>query len=319
MVKVAAASVTFWDVKYRIGPHPGTPPGLFPLPQQLGREAAGEVVGIGAEVQRVKPGDRVVGAVHPADPYSDEAIRGVGNLSRMKMPGHQVAGGYAEYLVRDETEWLPIPVGLSFEQAAVTVWSFATSHRVVVDRLRVGLGDTVLIAGASGAMGQASLQLAKLVGGRVIATTRSEAKVATLEEVGADEVVVTDDLDRAGKAVLALTDGQGVDHAVDYTGSIEVLGFMGRVLRAGGNILISSGEGGSQPVPFRPADFIVREMNVLGVRAARANDARMALMLAGRGTIHSRIAARFGLEEAGQAHHLLETSRELTGRIVLVP
>lgn len=319
MVKVAAASVTFWDVKYRIGPHPGTPPGLFPLPQQLGREAAGEVIGIGPDVQRVNIGDRVVGAVHPADPYSDEAVRGVGNLSRMKMPGHQVAGGYAEYLVRDETEWLPVPASLSLDEAAVTVWAFATSHRVVVDRLQVELGDTVLIAGASGGMGQATLQLAKLVGANVIATTRFEEKASRLRELGADEAVVTQDLGLAADEVRAITGNRGVDHAIDYTGSRDLLQFMGQVLRPGGKILISSGEGSSEPVPFRPAQFLVQEMTVLGIRGARANDARVALMLAGQRKIHSRIAARLPLSEAGAAHELLETSQELTGRIVLVP
>lgn len=318
MVKVAAASVTYWDVKYRIGPHPGTPPGLFPLPQQLGREAAGEVIGVGAEVQRVEIGDRVVGAVHPADPYSDEAVRGVGNLSQMKMPGHQVLGSYAQYLVRDQTEWLPVPASLSLEEAAVTVWSFATAHRVIVDRLEVKLGDTVLIAGASGGMGQATVQLAKLVGGRVIATTRFEEKTASLRDVGADEVIVAKDLDLANE-VRALTGGHGVDHAIDYTGDHDLLRSIGRALRPGGKILISSGEGSSDPVPFRPAQFLVQEMSVLGIRGARANDARMALMLACQGKIHTRIADRFPLSEARAAHERLETARNLTGRIVLLP
>ena len=197
------------------------------------------------------------------------------------MPGHQVAGGYAEYLVRDETEWLAVPASLPLDEAAVTIWSFATSHRVIVDRLRVNLGDTVLVAGASRGMGRASLQLAKLVGARVIATTRSEAKAQSLLD-SADGVVVTHDLEKAAAEVRALTDGHGVEHAIDYTGNRDVLAFMSSVLRPGGQILISAGEGSSEPVPFRPAQFLVQEMTVLGIRAARANDARMVLILAGQ-------------------------------------
>ena len=108
-----------------------------------------------------KPGDRVVGVTHPEDPDSIETARGLGNLSRnLAIPGHQAFGSYAQYLVRDERMWLPLPDGVDYEQAGVALWPFSSSHRVVHDRLKVRLCDTVLIAGASGGMGQATMQLA---------------------------------------------------------------------------------------------------------------------------------------------------------------
>ena len=93
--------------------------------------------------------------------------------------------------------WLPLPDGVDYEQAGVALWPFSSSHRVVRDRLQVKPGDNVLVTGASGGMGQATLQLAKLAGARVIATTRHEAKAAMLRELGADAVVVTADEDQA--------------------------------------------------------------------------------------------------------------------------
>ena len=95
LVKNLAGSVSRWDVKYRAGDLaryqiPGRAP--FPLPQQLGREAAGEVIAVGPAVQKFKPGDRVIGATHPEDPDSVEAARGLGNLSRAPVPGHQAMG-----------------------------------------------------------------------------------------------------------------------------------------------------------------------------------------------------------------------------------
>jgi len=322
LVKNFAGSVSLWDVKYRAGnlaryQLPGRAP--FPLPQQLGREAAGEVVAVGPAVRRFKPGDRVVGVTHPEDPYSAETARGLGNLSRnLAIPGHQAFGSYAQYLMRDERMWLPLPDGVDYEQAGVALWPFSSSHRVVHDRLRVRLGDTVLIAGASGGMGQATMQLCRLAGARVFATTRHAAKAKILRELGADAAIVTADAENARNEVLALTGGEGVDHAVDYTGSPDVLRFLGCLMRLGASIVISS-EQGREPLPFTAADLIRLELNLLGIRGARMNDMLTVLKLLGDGRIRTRIAARFPLAKVGEAHELLVNSPDLVGRIAVLP
>jgi putative oxidoreductase len=322
LVKNLAGSVSRWDVKYRAGDLaryqiPGR--AAFPLPQQLGREAAGEVVAAGAAVTRFKPGDRVIGVTHPEDPDSPETARGLGNLSRnLAIPGHQAMGSYAQYLVRDERMWLPLRDGVDWEQAGVALWPFSSSHRVVRDRLRVKPGDNVLVTGASGGMGQATVQLAKLAGGRVIATTRHEGKAATLRELGADAVVVTADEDEAFKQMSKATGGEGVDHAVDYTGNPDLLRFIKDVMRLGGTLVVTS-EQGQQPLPFRAADLIRLELNLLGIRGARMHDMLTVLKLLGEGRIKTRIAAQFPLAKVSEAHALLETSPDLVGRIVLLP
>jgi NADPH:quinone reductase-like Zn-dependent oxidoreductase len=322
LVKNLAGSVSRWDVKYRAGDLvryqiPGR--AAFPLPQQLGREAAGEVAAIGAAVSRFKPGDRVVGVTHPEDPNSVETARGLGNLSRnLAIPGHQAFGSYAQYLVRAEHMWLPVPDGVDYEQAGVALWPFSSSHRVVHDRLRVRLGDTVLITGASGGMGQATLQLCKLAGARVIATTRHENKAPMLRELGADAVVVTSDAERARADVFSLTGGEGVDHAVDYTGSPDLLRFIGGVMRLGGSLVVTS-EQGHEPVPFLASDLIRLELNLLGIRGARMNDMLTVLKLLGEHRISTRIAASFPLAKVGEAHELLVNSPDLVGRIVVLP
>lgn len=322
LVKNFAGSVSLWDVKYRAGDLaryqlPGRAP--FPLPQQLGRETAGEVVAAGSRVRHFKPGDRVIGVTHPEDPDSAETARGLGNLSRnIAIPGHQAFGSYAQYLVRDERMWLPLPEGVDYEQAGVALWPFSSSHRIVRDRLRVKLGDCALIAGASGGMGQATMQLCRLAGARVLATTRHAAKAKILRELGADAAVVTTDAESARAEIMALTDGQGVDHAVDFTGSRDVLGLLGNVMRLGGNLVVSS-EQGHEPLPFLASDLIRLELNLLGIRGARMNDMLTVLKLLGAGRIKTRIAARFPLAKAGEAHTLLMNSRDLVGRIALLP
>ncbi len=322
LVKNMAGSVSRWDVKYRAGDLaryqiPGR--AAFPLPQQLGREAAGDVVAVGRAAARFKPGDRVIGVTHPEDPDSIETARGLGNLSRnLAIPGHQAFGSYAQYLVRDERMWLPLPDGVDYEQAGVALWPFSSSHRVVHDRLKVRLGDIVLIAGASGGMGQATMQLCKLAGARVLATTRHVAKAATLRELGADAAVVTVDPERARADVMALTGGEGVDHAVDYTGNPELLRFIGSVMRLGGSLVISS-EQGREPMPFIASDMIRLELNLLGIRGARMNDMLTVLKLLGERRIKTRIAARFPLAKVGEAHELLVNSPDLVGRIAVLP
>jgi len=256
---------------------------------------------------------------HPEDPDSVETARGLGNLSRnLAIPGHQAFGSYAQYLVRDERMWLPLPDSVDYEQAGVALWPFSSSHRVVCDRLDVRLGDNVLITGASGGMGQATMQLCKLAGARVIATTRHQGKAATLLELGADAVVVTADEDEAFKQMSIATGGEGIDHAVDYTGNPDLLQFIKDVMRLGGTIVVTSKQG-QQPLPFRAADLIRLELNLLGIRGARMNDMLTVLKLLGEGRIKTRIAARFPLEKVGEAHTLLETSADLVGRIVVLP
>ncbi len=322
LVKNLAGSVSRWDIKYRSGllaryQIPGRTP--FPLPQQLGRETAGEVVAVGSGVIRFEPGDRVVGVTHPEDPGSVEVARGLGNLSQgVAVPGHQGMGSNAQYLVRDEHMWLHLPDGADIEQAGVSLWAFSTSHRIVRDRLGVRPGDDVLVIGASGGMGQATVQLAKLAGARVITTTRQEGKRDTLLELGADAAVVTTDADRARDEVRALTGGEGVDHAVDFTGSPESLRFARDILRLGGRIVLTS-EQGDASLPFDAADFMRLELNLLGVRGSRMIDMITVLKLLGENRISTRIAARFPLARVGEAHELLEHSTDLVGRIAILP
>lgn len=323
VVRVAAASVSRWDVKYRTGLPPSSRlPGrrVFPLPQQLGREAAGVVVHVGADVTRFGVGDHVVGVVHPEAPHSVEVARGLGNLSTgVDLPGHQSFGGYAEYLVRDQAMWFALEPHVDLEQAAVTLWAFATAHRVVADRLDVGIGDRVLVLGASGGMGAATVALASMLGATVIAATRSPAKVDGLRDLGAHEVLVVGDVAQAGEQLATITRGAGLDHVIDYVGDVELLRWAVSQIGLGGKLVVSTGEAITGSLPLTVADFLRTELTVLGVRGARRRDALVVLDLLSRGRIHTPIAARFPLADAALAHRFLESNREAVGRVVLIP
>ena len=321
VVEVHTAGVSGWDVKYRRGlvatlQLPGR--AFFPLPQQLGREAAGTVVWVGPRVSSLSLGDHVVAATHPEDPLSRATARGLGNLSPgVALPGHQAPGAYARFLVRDEHQWFKLPPGVDLEQAAVTLWSFATAHRIIADRCRVQMAESVLILGGTGAMGIAAVQLARLRGARVIATCRGQQRRERLRELGADEVVDAEQPEGLATRLREVSGPDGVDHAVDFTGDAAVITAALGVLRPGASLCVTSGEHDPDPLPVRAAEMVRLELNLLGVRGARRNDALVAIDLLTRDRIRVPVAARFPLEQAGRAHAAFESGAAGFGRIVL--
>jgi NADPH:quinone reductase-like Zn-dependent oxidoreductase len=329
LVKVLATSVSRWDIKYRRGEvhefygkatgHHGGIHGrrAFPMPMQLGRDAAGEVAAVGEKVATLKPGDRVLGLTNPENPHSLASMRGLGNLSGgVDLPGHTMFGGYAQFVARPESYWIKVKPDLDPDQGAAAMWPCATAHRIIATRLRVRINDNVLVTGASGGMGTATIRLAKLAGATVIATTRSPDKTEKLERLGADMVVADSGAD-ALEAIRAATRGEGVDAAVEYTGAPELMRLCIDALRLGGTFCPVGGE--LEAIPLRVVDLVSKELTVHGIRGATRNDQRVVAELLEQGRIRMPIHAVLPLAKAGGAHALLEEGEGLVGRIVLHP
>jgi putative oxidoreductase len=329
LVKVLATSVSRWDVKYRTGEvhefygmatgHHGGIHGRkpFPMPMQLGRDVAGEVATVGENVRSVKVGDRVVGLVHPENPQSTATVRGLGNLSTgVDLPGHTMFGGYAQFVARPEHYWIKLSAQLSFDLAAAAMWACATAHHVITGRLGAAMNDNVLITGASGGMGTATIRLAKLAGCTVIATTRYHAKAARLNHVGADFVVDSTRGD-AVKTIREYTGGEGVDGAVEYSGATDLMRLCIDCMRLGGTFCPVGGE--MKEIPLRVVDMVSKELNVHGVRASTRNDQRIVVEMLEKGQITMPIHAVMPLAMVSEAHRMLENADDLVGRIVLRP
>jgi putative oxidoreductase len=329
LVKVLATSVSRWDVKYRAGEvhefygkttgHQGAIPGRkpFPMPMQLGRDVAGEVAATGAGVSALKPGDRVLGMTNPENTASLASIRGLGNLSGgADLPGHTMFGGYAQFVARPESYWIKVAETLDPDQGAAAMWPCASAHRIVTNRLNLRPNDSVLIAGASGGMGTATMQIAKLAGATVIATTRHPNKAGKLRREGADIVIGTEGGD-ALSAIREITRGDGVDAAVDYTGASELVRLCIDALRLGGTLCPAGGE--LLQMPLRVVDLVSKELNVHGIRGATRNDQRVVAELLEKGRLRMPVHAVLPLSRAGDAHAMLEDGRDLVGRIVLHP
>lgn len=323
VVDVHAIAVTGFDLKYRRGlPADAQPPGrdLFPVPQQLGREAAGVVTWVGVDVTSLTPGDHVVAVTHPEDPYGIDTARGLGNLSTgIDIPGHQALGSYARFLVREEMMWLKVPATLDLEQAASTLWAFSTAHRIVMDRLQPRLNEFVVVLGSTGAMGIAAIQLAAMRGARPVAATRDKAKADQLRELGAFHVLLLEDLGSAVETLNDLSAGRGVEHIIDFAGDPDVLRQLSTGLRLGGTVCIGAGEERGGGLPFRAADIIRNELNLLGIRGARRIDMVTSLDLLVQGRIHIPIARRFPLSQTALAHTTMEEGLPDVGRVLLIP
>ena len=325
LVKVMATSVSRWDVKYRDGAvHEiyrsiggaltGRRP--FPMPMQLGRDVGGIVEGVGANVTSFRPGDRVVGLVHPDNPLSTATVRGLGNLSTgIDLPGHTMFGAYAQFVSRPVSYWLPLPAEVGFVQAAAGMWAGATAHHAIVGRLGCRPGDTLLIAGASGGMGIASVQMAKAAGATVLATTRASDKAVALRAAGADVVLDAGAADALAQ-IRAATDGEGVDAAIDYAGTMPTTNLCLAALRLGGRFGAVAGE--HLELAVRVSDLVNREITLCGIRASTRNDQRIVVELMRRKRLQIPIHATFPLAAIADAHREFESGR-VVGKVIVTP
>jgi NADPH:quinone reductase-like Zn-dependent oxidoreductase len=323
LVRVLATSVSRWDVLYRAGTwrtthkeYPGRR--MFALPMQLGRDCVGIVEAVGTNVRQFKVGEHVVGLPHPENPQCPLAVRGFGNLSTgIDYPGHSMFGGNAQYVARPEHYWMRLPDAVAPETAAAAMWSYATAHRILDDRLQARLNDVVLVTGTSGGMGSALVDLARLMGVRVIGATRSADKVQFLRSIGAEHVIVGTDA-AAVAEIKDLTSGLGVDGAVEFTGNHALAQLCIAAIRPGGTLVTAGADWSGEPFPIMDQDFVRLELTIRGVRGSKLDDQRIVLELLSRRRIKPAIFAMMPLSAIADAHALLERS-EVRGRIVLDP
>jgi len=253
VVKFHAASLNYRELLFAWGRYNPNPR----LPAVPGSDGAGEVTAVGADVTRWQIGDRVcpifmqgwlAGPLTPA-------------WSRTALGGGDLDGTLREYGAFHEDGLVAIPAHLSFEEAATLPCAAVTAWHALVQVGRIKAGDTILTLGTGG-VSVFALQLAKLHGARVIATSSSDEKLARVRMLGADETInykTTPDWDAE---VLRLTGGAGVDHVVEVGGA----GTMPRscnAARVGGLVsvigVLTSGEG------LNTVQVLMKNLHVQGI------------------------------------------------------
>ena len=304
-LRVRAASINYHDIFTRRGM-----PGIeIPLPIVIGSDVAGEVVELGDGVEGWQAGDRVL-----VDPMPSLHNGG-------RMIGEGFDGGRAEYCVAHATQLVPIPDAVSFEVAGSIPLAYATAHRMMVTRGRVAAGETVLVLGASGGVGTASVLIAKMAGAKVIACASSAEKLARLEELGADHLVnyVESDMreavwEIAGKPRIVGTGG--VEMVVNCTGGGTWLDST-RCLKVGGRLVTCGATAGfEEKIDVRYVWTF--EHALLGSNGWRREDITTLLDYAADGRLVPVIDRVMPLEEIREAERLME-DREVFGKIVVTP
>ncbi len=218
----------------------GRGPNRLPLPHWAGADGAGTV----EDVRQVgnlpyRVGDSV--AINPGLSCGQCRYCRAGEQSlcaAFGILGRDARGTLAEYVVVPATNLYPIPDAVSFVEAAAAPLVFATAWRMLVTKAQLRAGERVLIVGAGGGVATAAIQIAKLLGATVIATTGGPDKARRARELGADEALDYRTAD-VPAAVKQLTSGEGVDVVIDsvgaatWTSSLECLGKGGRLATCG--------------------------------------------------------------------------------------
>jgi NADPH2:quinone reductase len=292
LVKIAAAGVNFIDIYHRTGLY------KLDLPFTPGMEGAGTVEAIGAEVTEVKPGDRVAYAMH--------------------------RGSYAEYAAVPSAVLVKLPDSVDFKTAAAAMLQGMTAHYLTHSTFPLKKGDTCLIHAAAGGVGRLAVQMAKMLGARVIGTAGSPAKVELARSAGADEVINYNETDFLPE-VNRLTNGRGVDVVYDSVGVATFLKGLDCIRTRGMMVLYGQSSGPVAPIDpniLNPKGSLFLTRPNLAPHCAtreelnwRASDV---LGWIGLGKLELRIDRTFPLSEARQAHEDLE-GRKTAGKVLLIP
>ncbi|WP_374264737.1 zinc-binding dehydrogenase [Zoogloea sp.] len=278
------------------------------LPQIMGLDGAGVVEEVDADEPLLKPGQAVV--VHPglACGRCEFCQRGEGVLcTGMRFLGEHRDGTFAEWVAVPARNVFPKPEALDFVQAAALGVNHLTAWRMLFTQARVKAWETVLVFGIGGGVSLAALQLAKAAGARVIVTSRDDTKLDRARALGADHGINSRHQDVA-KAVLAATDGRGVDVVIENVGEAVWSAAMKSLVR-GGRLVTCGATSGDQP----PADLrriFIRQLQILGSTHGDLAEFHDLLRFVTRHAIVPVIDSRFPLDHARDALDRLESGQQ---------
>jgi NADPH:quinone reductase-like Zn-dependent oxidoreductase len=292
-------------------------PGLkLAFPHVLGSDMAGVVEAIGPGVAGVEVGDAVVVNPSLGCGRCERCLSGQENLCRsFAILGEHVSGGMAEKLALPARNVFPKPPNLSFEEAAAVPLTFMTAWHALVARAELKLGETVLVHAAGSGVGVAAVQIAKLLGARVIATAGSDAKLEKARALGADEVVNYETQDFV-QEVKRLTGRKGVEVVFEHVGkktwekSILAAGVGGRIVTVGATT-------GYDPLTDLRHVFF-RQLSILGSTMGTAGELVQVLRHVSEGKLRPVVDRVMPLAAAREGQALL-SERAQFGKIVLRP
>ncbi len=308
LVELHAASINHLDLWVRRG-IPGV---RYPLPLIPGCDGAGVVAEVGPGVTDLALGTRVLLQPGIACGHCAQCLAGDDNLCRsFGILGEHRHGTQAEFIVVPRVNVLPTT--LDYEVAAAFPLVFLTAWHMAVSRARIQPGEDVLVhAGASG-VGSAAIQIARLLGARVITTVGSPEKAERVRALGAEHVVLYRERDFA-EAIRDLTAKRGVDVILDHVGA-DTWERNVRSLARGGRLVVCGSTSGYE-VPTNLRFLFFKNLSFLGSTMGSKAELTRILGLVERGVLRPIVDRVLPLSDVAQAHDLLER-RQVVGKIVL--
>jgi NADPH2:quinone reductase len=289
VVRLHAAGVNPVDSYIRAGQY-----GSGPLPYTPGTDGAGVVEAIGEGVDGIREGERVY-------------IAG------------SVSGAYAEKALCEAAQVHLLPSHVTFAQGAALGVPYGTAYRALFQRARALPGEVVLVDGASGGVGTATVQFARAAGMTVIGTAGSDEGRRHVLDQGAHHVL-DHHADDYLKQVPSITGGRGVDVVVEFMANAN-LGHVLGVLAPKGRVAVVGSRG---PVEIDPRETMGRESDIRGVTLMAATDQERASIHAAigaglvNGTLRPVVGVELPLGEAARAHRMI-FEQHARGKVVLIP
>lgn len=311
-IDITASALNHLDVDVREGVS------RFPIepPHVLGIEPVGRISALGEGVDGWNIGDRVMPYLMTTCDTCRYCL--TGRESLCLTPGFisfSTSGGYAEKVSVPAKTLIPIPDGMSDEEAAAAQIAFGTAWHMLFTRGGLQAGETVMINSVGSGIGSAAVQLAHHAGAFVIGNSSQDDKLEQAKSLGLD-VGINYTKQSVVDEVMKVTDGVGVDLVYEHVGG-DLFQWGLDSLTKDGRLVICGGHSG-EVVDFDIIPFFRGQKSVIGSFVYTRAEVQKCLALAEQGAIKPNVAATFPLEQARDAMELME-SRKFYGKIVLVP
>lgn len=295
LIRVKACGICRTDLKIQKGLMGSN---IIRLPHVMGHEFAGIVEEVGEGVTRGLLGQRAVAYFYVTCGKCRYCLSGQENVcGEMRRPGFECAGGYAEYVRLPAANVVPIGDTVSFEEAAVLPDAVAVPYHAISTMGALQPGETVLVVGVGG-LGVHALQIARALGGRVIACDVEPRRLQKALDLGAAATIDASDPLRVEK-IRELTQGYGVDLCIDLVGTRGSFDWALNATCKGGRYCLV-GYAPNQPLEIDTVPFHVCEWKLIGCRGASRRDLEQVVDLVARRLVTPIIDKIYLLEDANQ-------------------
>ena len=314
LINLKAAALNHLDIWVRSGARERN----IPLPHIPGCDGSGIVAEAGSAVNWIKPGDRVLISAGLSCGHCEMCLGGRDNMCReYRVLGVRDAGTYAEFVKVPAVNCVPIPEGLDFNEAAAIPLVFLTAWHMLVTLAKIRPGETALVHGAGSGVGSAAIQIAKMIGARVITTAGSHEKLKRAQELGADDLINYQEKDFVDE-VKRITEKKGIDVVFEHIGG-EVFEKSITVLAKGGRLVTCGAT--AEFLPKVDIRYVyTRHQTILGswmgIKSELIEVLKFFAGPKGKRRLNPVIDKVFPLAQAADAHRRME-ERKHFGKIVL--